>query len=283
VKDVQAQRAVVGDPALQLVGRAVRDDLTVVDDEHAVAKDVGFLQVVRGEENRGAEAVPQAADVVPQVGAALRVQARGGLVEEDQRRLVHEAERDLQPSPLPAGQGLHQPVAEPSEVELLGQQLRALVCLGLAEAVQGRLVEDFLGDRALVVGAAHGLADRLRHEADPAADPDRIAEQVRAGDGRRARGRLQQRGEHPERGSLAAPFGPRKPTISPSDTLMSTPRTACTVLSRPVGPDRPPVRFLLLKVRARPLASMIDMARIPLRAVPPRPPDVKSLSSNISI
>ena len=46
---------------------------------------------------------------------------------------------------------------------------------------------------------------------------------------------------------LPAPFGPRKPTISPASTVRSTPRTACTV------------RFLLVNVRARPLASMIGM------------------------
>src|SRR5215467_4638965 len=46
---------------------------------------------------------------------------------------------------------------------------------------------------------------------------------------------------------LPAPFGPRKPTISPSSTSRSTPRTAST------GPLR------LENVRARPRASMIAM------------------------
>src|SRR5262249_22698119 len=46
---------------------------------------------------------------------------------------------------------------------------------------------------------------------------------------------------------LPAPFGPRKPTISPSDTVRSTPRTASTV------------RLRLVNVRASPRASMIAM------------------------
>src|SRR3954452_19007338 len=46
---------------------------------------------------------------------------------------------------------------------------------------------------------------------------------------------------------LPAPLGPRKPTISPSSTDRPTPRTACTS------------RLRVLKVRARPLASMIAM------------------------
>src|SRR5689334_5969394 len=44
---------------------------------------------------------------------------------------------------------------------------------------------------------------------------------------------------------LPAPFGPRKPTISPSATLRSTPRTASTV------------RLRLVNVRVSPSASMI--------------------------
>src|SRR6478672_3686466 len=46
---------------------------------------------------------------------------------------------------------------------------------------------------------------------------------------------------------LPAPFGPRKPTISPSSTVRSTPRTASTV------------RFRLRNVRARPSASIIGI------------------------
>src|SRR5215467_14136663 len=46
---------------------------------------------------------------------------------------------------------------------------------------------------------------------------------------------------------LPAPFGPRKPTISPSPTVRSTPRTASVV------------RLRLRNVRARPSASIIGI------------------------
>src|SRR5689334_23893842 len=46
---------------------------------------------------------------------------------------------------------------------------------------------------------------------------------------------------------LPAPLGPRKPTISPSATVRSTPRTASTV------------RLRLRNVRARPSASIIGI------------------------
>src|SRR5262249_15542769 len=54
---------------------------------------------------------------------------------------------------------------------------------------------------------------------------------------------------------LPAPFGPRKPTISPSSTVRSTPRTAST---RPLR---------LENVRARPQASMIAMP-VSFRSLP---------------
>src|SRR5262245_33800825 len=54
---------------------------------------------------------------------------------------------------------------------------------------------------------------------------------------------------------LPAPFGPRKPTISPSSTVRSTPRTAST---RPLR---------LENVRARPQVSMIAMP-VSFRSLP---------------
>jgi hypothetical protein len=56
---------------------------------------------------------------------------------------------------------------------------------------------------------------------------------------------------------LPALFGPRKPTISPSSTVRSTPRTACTV------------RFLLVKSRARPFKTPRPLT--PCGLAPPAP------------
>jgi hypothetical protein len=94
---------VAGDPPLELVRRALGRDHPVVDDEHPVAQHVRLFQVVRGEEDRGAQLGPEPGDVVPQVAPALRVKPGGRLVQEDQRRPVHKPERDLQPPSLPAG------------------------------------------------------------------------------------------------------------------------------------------------------------------------------------
>src|SRR6185503_643693 len=66
---------VAGDAALELGGGAGGDDLAVVDDEDAVAERVRLVEVVGGEEDGGAVAIAQAADVAPQVGAAVRIEA----------------------------------------------------------------------------------------------------------------------------------------------------------------------------------------------------------------
>ena len=78
------------DRALEL-GRACRGRAmpAVVDDREPVAELVGLLHVVRGEEDRLAVGVELAEDL-PQRDAALRVEAGGRLVEEQDRRAVHD-------------------------------------------------------------------------------------------------------------------------------------------------------------------------------------------------
>ena len=56
----------------------------MVDDREPVAELVGLLHVVRGEEDGLAVGV-QLAEDLPQRDAALRVEAGGGLVEEEDR------------------------------------------------------------------------------------------------------------------------------------------------------------------------------------------------------
>ena len=80
------------DLGLQLGGRALGDDLAVVDDPDAVGEHVGLLEVLRGEKDRHAVA-GEPAHLVPQRGAALWVEAGGRLVEEQQPRTVHERQR----------------------------------------------------------------------------------------------------------------------------------------------------------------------------------------------
>ncbi len=197
--------------ALELVRGAGGDGHAVVDDEHPVAQRVRLVQVVRGEEDGGAEVGAQPPDVLPQVRPALRVKPGGRLVQEDQRRLVDQAERDLKPPPLPAGQRLHQPLVEPAEVELADQRAarrRRVRLAGSGTARPGRAVPRRPGTRGRCrPSSARSPAARSRSAGAPPGG---------CGAGRRpptvavpAVG-SQQRGEHPQGGGLARTVRPEE-------------------------------------------------------------------------
>jgi hypothetical protein len=91
----------------------------VVDDGDPAGELVGFVQVL-GREQDGGAACDQGADELPDLVAAVRVEAGGGLVEEEQVRGDDDAGRDVQAPPHAAGVGLDQ----------------AARCLGEAEGVE---------------------------------------------------------------------------------------------------------------------------------------------------
>ena len=76
----------------------------MIHDRHPVAQVVGLLHVVGGQQDRLAVAVELAEDL-PQREAALRVEARRRLIEEQHRRAVEDRARHHQPLGHPSGQG----------------------------------------------------------------------------------------------------------------------------------------------------------------------------------
>jgi hypothetical protein len=188
---------VARDPALELGRRALGDDLAVIDDEDAIAERVGLLEVVRGEQDRR-PALAQAADVVPEVRAGLRIEPRRRLVEEHELGVVHEAEGDVEAAALAAGERLDEAVAEIAQIERLAEALRTRAAVGARDAVELGLRHELLVDlRGGVRPAVLGDVAEL------AAHADRIAPQIAARDGRLAGRRPEQRREHPLRRRLA--------------------------------------------------------------------------------
>ncbi len=88
---------------LQLLGRALDDDLAAAHDRDALCEPVGLLEVVRREQDREALLLREALDLGPQRDARLRVEPGGRLVEEEHARPVDEADRDVEPPLHPAG------------------------------------------------------------------------------------------------------------------------------------------------------------------------------------
>ena len=196
---------VAADLALELVGRALGHDVAVVDDPDAVGEDVCLLEVLRREEDGHAVLGGQALDLVPQRGAALRIQAGRRLVEEEDRRAVHERHRQVEAAFHSAGVAADLAIGGVGEPDALQQGGSALGALRLAQPVEPGL-------ELHVLAAGEEVVERrlLQRGADVAAHVGALVGDVEAGD-RRAAGRgRQQRREHVHGGRLARAVGPEE-------------------------------------------------------------------------
>ena len=88
---------------LQFPRRSDGDDFAGIDDGYAIAEAFGFLDVVSGQQD-GALFAAQFVDEGVDFEAHLRIEAGGGLVEEEQRWVVDEAEGDGEALLLSAGE-----------------------------------------------------------------------------------------------------------------------------------------------------------------------------------
>jgi hypothetical protein len=203
----QGQRhAVAAAAPAQFLGRPLRDDPPAVDDQHAVTERIGLLEVVRREEDGRAAIVAQAAHVLPHVRARLRIEPGGRLVEEQQAGLVDQAHRDVEPPPLTAGERLRPALPGIRQLELLEQRVGASRRDVGVDAVEQRLIDEFLADSGLGVGAP-----TLCDVTDAPTHLDRLGAQIVARDPSGARRRSQQRRQHAQRRRLAGAVRPEEP------------------------------------------------------------------------
>ena len=95
------------EPGDQLAGRALGDDVAMIDDGHAIAEPFGLVHVMGGQQD-GPAAILQVPDHVPELAARLGVQAGGGLVEEEDLGISDQRDGDGEPLLLAAGKLLDQ-------------------------------------------------------------------------------------------------------------------------------------------------------------------------------
>ena len=197
--------AVAADVVLQLVGRALGDHPAVVDHDDPLGEPIGLVEVLRGEQHRGA-VVFELLDEVPHRQPATRVEPGGRLVEEQHRRPGDQAHRDVEPPPHAAGVGLDDPVGGVDQVEPLEQLIAAPEALGLRHVEQAT-------DVLHVLATGEPLLDGrvLSGEADAPADTVGIAARIDAVDQGHAGVGAQQRGEDPHDGGLARPVRTEQP------------------------------------------------------------------------
>ena len=105
-----------GELGLERRRGVVGHDAAVVDHGDAVGQPVGLFEVLRRQQH-GRPLGDQLADDGPQLGAALDVEAGGGLVEEQHRRALHEGGGDVESPPHAARVGAHRTVGGVAQVE----------------------------------------------------------------------------------------------------------------------------------------------------------------------
>ena len=138
------------------------------------------------------------ADEGPDVVARLRVEARRGLVEDQQARAADEARAEVEPAAHAARVAAHEPVGGVGQAEPLERLLRTAAGLGAAQAVEP-------ADHLEVLAAGERGVDRgeLPGQADQRAHARRVAQDVAAEHPRAAGIGPQQRGEHAHERGLA--------------------------------------------------------------------------------
>ena len=172
---------------LEAGGGVAGHDLAAADQGDLVAERLGLLEVVRGQEDRRALLV-QAADVAPQLLAQLDVDAGGGLVEDDQARLVQQGAGEQQAALHAARELGGAGVALGAQVEDVDHLVGALLGRGLLHAVVAAVVDErlahgqeavqvrlLLGDADLAAGL-HAVRRQSEHERLALGDPDQVAD-----------------------------------------------------------------------------------------------------------
>ena len=177
----------------------------MVDDAHAVRQHVGLLEVLGGEEDGHAAVARQALHLLPERAAALHVEPRGGLVEEQDARAVDERQRQVEPALHAARVAAHAAVRRLHEPDALEQRVGALARLRPGHAVQSGL-------KLHVLAAGQERVERglLERRPDRGAHLVALLDHVVAGHPRAPRRGRQQRGEHVDRRGLPGAVRPEE-------------------------------------------------------------------------
>ncbi len=193
--------AFAADAGLEGGGGALGDDPAVVDDGDGVGQLVGLLQVLGGEQHGGAggDQFPYA---LPGVGAAARVEAGGGFVQDDHGRAGDQRPGEVEAAPHPAGVGAAGPVGRLRQAEAVEEFGGAPAGGAASRAVQA-------GHQVQVLAAGQLLVDGGVLAGEAEAGPDRLgggADVVARHPGA-ARVGPQQGGEDADGGGLAGAVG----------------------------------------------------------------------------
>ena len=189
--------------ALDDGGRALGDELALVDEAQAVAE-LGFVHVVGGDHD-GRALVGEAPDQPPEVSPRDGVDARRGLVEEDEARRMDEGAGEGEALAVAAGQRARELALAPREVGELDHPRHAGGPLGSRHLVDAGVEGQVLHHGQVVVEG-----ELLGHVPDHGLDALGVAGEVDAEHGAPALARLEDAAQHAEGGGLPRPVGPEE-------------------------------------------------------------------------
>ncbi len=196
------RRAVAGD---QVPGRALRGEPAVVHHHQPVAQLLGLVHVVRGQDQRDA-ALLEPEQPVPHHVPGLRVQAGGGLVENQDLRFVDERAGDGQAALQAAGQRVDLALGAVRELDEIQQRGGPL-----ADDAPGQPEVPAVDEQVLPDGQLHVEGVLLRHHAEPGADRRAVPDRIAAEDAQFPAGRRRHAADHPHRGGLTRAVRPQEP------------------------------------------------------------------------
>jgi hypothetical protein len=184
---------------LELGQGAVDEDPTLVEDRDPVGEVFGLLQILGGEQHRGAT-LGELLDGLPYLEARLGVQPGRWLVQDDDRRIPDEAHREVEAAAHATRIGRHLPRGRLGQREPLEQVI----------GDRGRVLEvPQPGDQQEVLPPAEELVDggELSGEADGLPHLGGLGGDVEAVDPGRPGVGLEQRGQDLHDRGLARPIG----------------------------------------------------------------------------
>ena len=174
----------------------------MVDDADTIGEHVRLLEVLSGQEHGHAVLGGQACDLLPQRRAALDVEARRRLVEEQNPRVVDEREREVKPTLHPTRVAADAAIGGLVQSDALEQLVAAPGSVRAREAL-----ERGLQSQVLAAGEHRVERGLLQRGTDRRAHLRALAHDVVAGDARGSRRGGQQRGQHQHRRGLSGAVG----------------------------------------------------------------------------
>ena len=197
---------VLTDSSLQLDRRAFGHEAAGVDDADPVGQHVGFLEVLRGEEDRHAQLGVEPAYLFPHLDPADRIEARGRLVEEEHLGVVHQRRGQVESALHATRVGRDASVERVAEIDHPGELAQSLIGLGVGQAVEPRLHAQQLGAGLLGIES-----DVLQRDSDAGAHPTRLGGDVVPAHRGSSRGGAEQGAQHAHGGGLAGAVGSEEP------------------------------------------------------------------------